>query len=139
MKVYVSVKQAGKRKDYITKKELALKGVPSNLRELITEIVRINVTEYNNKPVEPLIMKYLSPHEIESQAKTGKIGFGQRRSNTQADVRDAVETAILAFEDGIYRVFIGETEVSSLDEPFAVNEGDVLTFIRLTMLAGRMW
>lgn len=139
MKVYVSVKQVGKRKDYITKKELVLEIAPLNLRELIKEIVRINVTEYNNKTAEPLIMQYLSPDEIESQAKTGKVGFGERRNHKQADLIKAIETAILAFEDGIYRVFIGESEVSSLDEPLALKEGDLLTFIRLTMLAGRMW
>lgn len=139
MKVYVSVKQAGKRKDYITKKELVLESAPLNLRELIAEIVRINVTEYNNKTTDPLIMQYLTPDEIENQAKIGKVGFGERRSDKQADLDKAMETAILAFEDGIYRVFIGENEVSSLNESLALKEGDLLTFIRLTMLAGRMW
>ena len=139
MKVYVSVKQVGKRKDYITKKQLVFHIAPLNLRELIKEIVRINVTEYNNRTAEPLIMQYLSPVEIESQVKTGKVGFGERLNHEQADLIKTIETAILAFEDGIYRLFIGENEVSSLDEPLALKEGDLLTFIRLTMLAGRMW
>lgn len=139
MKLYVSIKQAGKRKAYITKKELLLNNVPSNLRELITEIVRINVTAYNNKTPEPLLIQYLAPGQIENQAQTGKVGFGQRRSDKQADVNQAIETAMLAFEDGIYRVFSGENEVSSLNDPLVLKEGDLLTFIRLTMLAGRMW
>ncbi|MFX4262791.1 hypothetical protein ACOBQJ_11365 [Pelotomaculum propionicicum] len=139
MKVYVSVKQAGKRKEYITKKELILENAPLNLRGLITEVVRINVTAYNNKTAGPLIIKYLSPAEIEDQAETGKVGFGERRSHEQADVYRAIETAVLAFEDGIYRVFIGENEISSLDEPLEINENGLLTFIRFTMLAGRMW
>ena len=139
MKVYVSVKQAGKRKEYITKKELAFAGTPSSLRELLTEIVKINVTEYNKKAIEPWIMKYLSTEETENQVRTGKVGFGERKSDRQADVQKAIETAILAFEDGIYRVFSGENEVLSLDETLSLTEGDVLTFIRFTMLAGRMW
>lgn len=139
MKVYVSVKQVGKRKEYITKKEMILENAPLNLRELITEVVRINVTEYNNKTAEPLIIKYLSPADMEDQAETGKVGFGVRRSHVQADVNRAVETAILAFEDGIYRVFTGENEVTSLDEPLEIIENGLLTFIRFTMLAGRMW
>jgi len=139
VKLYVSIKQAGKRQAYITKKELLLNNVPSNLRELITEIVRINVTAYNNKTPEPLLIQYLAPGQIENQAQTGKVGFGQRRSDKQADVNQAIETAMLAFEDGIYRVFSGENEISSLNDPLALNEGDLLTFIRLTMLAGRMW
>lgn len=139
MKVYVSVKQAGKRKDYITKKELVLESVPSTLREFIAQIVRINVNEYNHKAVEPLIIKYLSNEDIESQAEIGKVDFGELRQDTKADVKKAIETAILAFEDGIYRVFISEDEVSFLDEPLSIKEGDVLTFIRFTMLAGRIW
>lgn len=138
MKVYVSVKQAGKRKEYI-KKELILENTPLNLRGLITEVVRINVTAYNNKTADPLIIKYLSPAEMEDQAETGKVGFGQRRSQEQADVYRAIETALLAFEDGIYRVFIGEDEITTMDEPLEINENDLLTFIRFTMLAGRMW
>lgn len=139
MKVYVSVKQAGKRKNYITKKELILHRAPFSLRELIAEIVRINVTEYNDKASEPLIMRYLSPDEIDDQASTGKISTGELRSHKQADVVKAIEAAIISFEDGIYRVFIGENEVLSLDEQLSLKEGDLLTFIRLTMLAGRMW
>lgn len=139
VKVYVSVKQAGKRKEYITKKELVLLGTPSSLRELLIEIVQINVAEYNSKAVEPWIMKYLSAEETENQVKTGKVGFGERKSEKQADVQKAIETAILAFEDGLYRVFSGKNEVPSLDETLSLKEGDVLTFIRFTMLAGRMW
>ncbi|HBW34218.1 hypothetical protein [Desulfosporosinus sp. BICA1-9] len=139
MKVYVSVKQAGKRKEYITKKELVLAGTPSSLRELLTEIVQINVAEYNKKAVEPWIMKYLSAEETENQIKTGKVGFGERKSDKQADVQKAIETVILAFEDGIYRIFNGDNEMPSLDETISLQEEDVLTFIRFTMLAGRMW
>lgn len=139
MKVFVSVKQAGKRKDYITKKELVLAGTPSSLRELLTEIVQINVAEYNKKAVDPWIMKYLSAEETENQIKTGKVGFGERMSDQQADLQKAIATAILAFEDGIYRVFRGENEVPSLDETLSFKEGDVLTFIRFTLLAGGMW
>ena len=139
MKVYVSVKQAGKRKEYITKKELVLTGTPSSLRELLTEIVQINVAEYNMKAVEPWIMKYLSAEETENQIKTGKVGFGERKSDKQADVQKAIATAILAFEDGIYRVFSGDNEMPSLDETISLKDEDVLTFIRFTMLAGRMW
>jgi len=116
-----------------------LSEVPLNLREIISEIVQINVGEYNNKACEPWIMKYLSSEEIENQAETGKVGFGERKNSQQADVTKAIAAALVAFEDGIYRVFSGEKEISELDEMLSLNEEDVLTFIRFTMLAGRMW
>lgn len=139
MRIFISIKQAGKRKDYITKKELVLPKVPLNLRELISGIVQINVVEYNNKAREPWIMNYLSSEEIENQAETGKVGFGEPKNSQQADVTKAIAAALTAFEDGIYRVFSDEKEISELDEMLSLNEGDVLTFIRFTMLAGRMW
>ena len=139
MKIYISIKQAGKRKDYITKKELVLSKVPPTLRELISEIVQTNAVEYNSKAGEPWIMNYLSSEEIENQVETSKVGFGDRQNNQQADVTKAIITALLAFQDGLYRVFIGDNEVSELDGMLSLKEGDVLTFIRFTMLAGSMW
>lgn len=47
--------------------------------------------------------------------------------------------ALLAYKDGIYRVFIGDEEVKELNESLNIKEGDILTFIRLTMLSGGMW
>ncbi len=139
MKIFVSVKQAGKRKEYITRKELVLDKAPTNLRELISEVVSLNVNEFNNKISGPQIIMYLCDADIENQLKTGKVGFGEHWNPQAADVNKAVETALLAFTDGIFRVFIGDTEVESLDDDISLNENDVLTFIRFTMLAGRMW
>jgi hypothetical protein len=139
MKVFVSVKQAGKRKEYIKKEELVLKGNPSTLRELITEIIDNNVESYNKRPQDSMLFNYLSFDEIESQISTGKVGFGHRVNERQADAAKTVENAMVAFTDGLYRVFIGDVEIDSLDGELAVNEGDVLTFIRFTMLSGRMW
>jgi hypothetical protein len=139
MKVYVSVKQAGKRRPYLAKEELVLSRIPTSLRELITEIITGNVAKYNKKAEEPVLLKYLSFDEIENQVHTGKIGFGERFNQQQANAAQAVDTAMLAFTDGLFRVFVGDQEISTLDEPLEVKDEDVLTFIRFTMLAGRMW
>jgi hypothetical protein len=139
MKVFVSVKQAGKRKEYIKKEELVLSEVPSTLRELIKGIIQQNVENYNSRPLDSKLIHYLSFDEMEDQVPTGKIGFGHRVNEQQADEAKAVETAMLAFSDGLFRVFIGDVEIEGLDAPLVINEDDVLTFIRFTMLSGRMW
>ncbi|MEH7113832.1 hypothetical protein V7124_15775 [Neobacillus niacini] len=139
MKVFVSVKQAGRRKEYIKKEELVLDDNPASLRELIMEIIRKNVESYNRRPLDSLLFNYLTFDEIEAQVSTGKVGFCQRVDERQADAGKAVETAMLAFTDGLYRVFIGDVEIESLDGPLGIKDGDVLTFIRFTMLSGRMW
>ena len=51
----------------------------------------------------------------------------------------AKENALQSFEDGLYRIFIGDNEIEGLNTAITLNEGDTLTFIKLTMLAGRMW
>ena len=39
----------------------------------------------------------------------------------------------------MFRVFLGDRELENLDEKVEFAEGNEITFIRLTMLAGRMW
>lgn len=60
-------------------------------------------------------------------------------SETKPEVEQATAAALLAFEDGLYKVFVQEEECSALDEPLRLEEGDELTLIRFTMLAGRLW
>lgn len=139
MKIFVSIKQAGKRKDFLTKKEFNLQTNPTTLKELLTEIIYINVTEFNEKPLEPSMIKFFTKEEVEEKAQAGKVGFNRKYNDKKADVAEAVETALLAFQDGIVRVFHGEKEITSLEEQLQLNEDDVFTFIKFTMLAGRMW
>lgn len=139
MKLYVNVKQAGSRKNYITKEEISLKTIPKTLGELIGEIVSNNVREFNEKVKGQKVIDYLTSEEIKDKLEVGKVSFGEMNNTTKANLNKALECAYLAYEDGIYRVFIGDIEAGGLYEPLEVKEGDVLTFIRLTMLAGRMW
>jgi hypothetical protein len=139
MKVYVSVKQAGKRRAFLTKEEWILKSEPSTLREVITEIISTNVDKYNNRELESSLVNYLTFDEVETQAHTGKVGFGRRVNAQQTDVTKAIDTAMIAFTDGLYRVFVEDKEIESLDEKFQIKEGNLLTFIRFTMLSGRLW
>ena len=57
----------------------------------------------------------------------------------EADVQEAQENALQCFEDGIYRIFMDGTPLESLDDTIAITDHSVFTFVRLTMLAGRMW
>ncbi|MBB6214442.1 hypothetical protein HNQ80_000522 [Anaerosolibacter carboniphilus] len=139
MKIYVNVKQAGTRKSYITQQEIYLKSKPSTLRELIANIVSENVEEFNHRHAEQKILNYLTSEEINDRVTVGRVSFGDTYNPTKAKLEKALENAFLAYEDGIFRVFIGDKEAGCLDEPLDLREEDVLTFIRLTMLAGRMW
>ena len=139
MQIYFRVKAVGKRKPML---ELTPFDVSDNincLKEAISEIVSKNVLEYNEKIPEKAIIKFLTNEEIESQADIGKVGFGSIYNENKLSVEKAIEVALQAFEDGIYKVLINEDVIEKLDSPINLKSGDIFTFIRLTLLAGRMF
>lgn len=139
MKLYVNVKQVGSRKNYISKEEINLNIRPSTLRQLIAVIVSENVKKFNNKVKGSRLLSYLTKEQIDESLIAGRVAFGEAYNTAKADLEKALESAYLAYEDGIYRVFINDSEAGLLDAPLDLREEDVLTFIRLTMLVGRMW
>lgn len=139
MKLYLNVKQAGARKNYIAKEEIILNLKPLSARDLIKEIVTIYVNKYNNGIKNKSLIKYLIEDEIESKAEIGRINFGEIYNETQENLEKAIERAYLAYEDGIFTIFIQDKEVKKIDENIEIKEGDTLTFIKFIMLAGAMW
>jgi hypothetical protein len=141
MNIYITLKSLGKRKNFLTKKPYWIQIKPRTLRELITEVVTQNVKQFNKKATNPesQLVNYLSDTDIEQQAQAGKVGFQSIYNESQADLTKAIGAAILAFEDGLYRVFINDEEATQLDTPLEVIEDAEVIFIRLTMLTGRMW
>lgn len=139
MKIVVTVKSVGKKKEYLTQKEWELFDEPSTLRELITAVVKKNVQDFNNQEVEAPLMNYLTQSDIKEQGVTGKVSFGAHYNENKADVTEAIRVALQAFADGLYKVYVREEEIEELDIPLQCQDGDAVAFIKLTMLAGRMW
>ena len=139
MLVFVRVKALGKRRDVLPPQPYALPDGIGSLRELLTAFVKAEVERYNGKDTEGPLLAALSAEEIRAQAESGKVGFGRLWSDKKADAGRAVKNAIQAFEDGLVRVLMDETELKDLDVPLSVPEGAVFTFVRLTFLSGRMW
>lgn len=139
MKIYMTVKSLGKKQNYLTKKEVILNETPGSLRELICQLVTQNVQEYNEKQAQTPLVHFLTTSDIELQRSSGKVGFRAKYNENEASVEEAVSTAIQAFEDGLFRVYVREEEAEKLDEPLKMEEGDEVVFIRFIMLAGRMW
>lgn len=137
MHLYVNMKQLGKRKNTVDKVAFSYEREPEDLRELIGETVKICVGDYVDRMDKGEAV--LSEEQIEDMSQIGKIAFGIVYGEKKPDVQKAVETAIQGFEDGLFRVFLGDRELENLDEKVEFAEGNEITFIRLTMLAGRMW
>ena len=139
MRINVRMKMPGKRRPVLGEVSIEISDTVKTLRELLTELVKIEVERYNQKGVETQLIPFLSKEELEEQAAVGKVGFGRIYSDKKANVSTAVENALACYEDGLVRVFCGEQELEELDGEIQLKEGDTLTFIRLTFLTGRMW
>ena len=136
MKVYISAKQIKKRGNQVTAYPYELRTVPNSLRQLITILVSDSVEGDNRRLQEEDGNRILTKDDIDDLSQVGKIGFGIPFGCRQADLQDARETAIQGFEDGLYRFFVGEQEIESLDAPLFIQEEDTITIIRLVMLTG---
>ena len=139
MNIFINLKSVGKRRPALKKALYILPEGIATLRQLIEAVVRREVDTYNSRGIEHMLVPFLTEAEIVDQATVGKVGFGRLYSDQTADPDKAVETALQGFEDGLFRVLVEEKEASELDVPLDIHEGDTLTFIRLTFLAGRLW
>lgn len=137
MHLYINMKQLGKRKNMVDKVEFSYEKAPESLRELIGETVKLCVADYIDRMDRGEAV--LSEKKIEDMSQIGKIAFGIVYGEKKPDVQKAIETAVQGFGDGLFRVFLGDRELENLDEKVEFAEGNEITFIRLTMLAGRMW
>ena len=139
MKINVNLKSIGKRKASVKPAAIEIKGHPSTLRELILAVVETGVEEYNRRVENSELLTYLTKEEIDEKARAGKVGFGVNYGEKKAALPAAQENAIQCFEDGIYRIFQDGDPLETLESPILITEETVFTFVRLTMLAGRMW
>lgn len=111
----------------------------STVKELLTYMVRYCVREYNSRKENGELLKVLGKEEISNKSATGKIGFGVNYGEKKPKPDEAIENALQCYEDGIVVLFVGDRKTETLEEEITVKDDTELTFIRLTMLAGRMW
>ena len=137
MKIIIKVKGLA-RKKVIYEEEVELKNKISTTKDLITELVKINVEKFNKKIDEKDILSIMTNENIAKAARIGKIG-DEVHGDKKANLEKALDTAYLAFEDGLYCIFINDEQTEKLDDSLNLKDGDILTLIRLTMLSGRMW
>ena len=139
MDIYVRVKALGKRKDILAPTPYTIPDGICSLRQLLSAVVQKEVAQYNNTETEAQLISFLTQQELDDQAKIGKVSFGTIYSDRKADPGKAVANAIQCWEDGLVRVFMNEEELTDLDTPLSIEAQSVLTFIRLTFLAGSIW
>ena len=133
----LQLKRLGKKKIHLL--EFEIEKQPQTLKELIEECVKSEVKRYNEKREEIKLMSFLSPKDIQEQSETGKIGFGDLENRELAQVDEAIANALLAFEDGLFVVFVDDEEIKSFEQSIDLKPDSVIAFIRLTFLTGTYW
>ena len=108
-----------------------------SLQDLLTELVTQQVEQFNvSHTVEENLLPYLSESDISKKAERGKVGFGAVYNDKTVLLSDALKTALQAFEDGLYFVFIDRVKIEKLDDRIELNESSELMLLRLTALVG---
>lgn len=130
MKFQVELKQASGREHRIVRQELKLEGCPETVRALIEETARAVYGAFLQRKHSEL------PTE---QVSEGKIAFGFFYNDREISEDEAVAAAVQAFEDGLVVLFIDGVRHEDPNERLSLKGGETLTFVKLTMLAGRLW
>lgn len=106
---------------------------PHTLRELLTMLVQIEVSAYNEGT--PLLT-FITEDQQQDLKATGYVKFLPVAERPDVDNTQAIDTMLQAFEDGLFKVLQGSDVYSALEEEIQWST-EPWTFIKLTFLAGR--
>ena len=139
IQIYVALKHMGNVTKKVKEYPFLLGKTPHTFRALIEESVKSCISAYKARATNAKDPAPLTDEQFDGMREIGKFAFGVHYNENEIDEAKAIETAIDAVTDGLVRVFKGNDEITDLDAEIEISEGDVFTFVRLTMLSGRMW
>ncbi len=139
VQIYVAMKHMGNITKKVKEHPFILANTPRTLRELIEESVKSCIEAYKARANSAKTPTPLTDEQFDGMREIGKFAFGVHYNENAIDEAKAIAAAIDAVTDGLVRVFKGNDEITELDEKIEITEGNVFTFVRLTMLSGRMW
>lgn len=145
--ITVEARVLGQRKPVLANRRIDLSAAPPagldssgvlRLRDLLACVVREEVRAFDQRQEERRLIKVLSPDQLDQAAATGKIVSGgmNEAAATPVDEDAAVATALQAFVDGLYFVFLDGVQQQDLDADVTLRPESTMTFIRLVALAG---
>lgn len=139
IQIYVALKHMGNIRKKVNEYPFLLGQTPHTFRKLIEESVKSCVSVYKDRTNNAKNPAPLTDEQFDGMREIGKFAFGVHYNGNAIDEAKAIETAIEAVRDGLVRVFKGQEEITDLDSEIEIAEGDVFTFVRLSMLTGLMW
>ncbi|PTA68443.1 hypothetical protein C8263_07830 [Deinococcus arcticus] len=82
------------------------------------------------------MLRVLTERELSEATLTGRVAVGPQAPGGTVAPEDAVRTALTAFRDGLYYVFVDDEQIEALDAPLTLRPDSTLLLVRLTALAG---
>jgi hypothetical protein len=106
-------------------------------RDLLSAVVEQQLDEFRVRKQNAQLLRVLSVEAIEEGGRAGRIVSGAQDPDARIpSLPDAVHSALQAFEDGFFYMFVNGVQVDSLDFPIGDQQNIDLLFLRLTPLAG---
>ena len=107
-----------------------------SLRALISQVVENEVARFKDRQAENRLLRVLSKEQIADGVERGRVFTGGSDLDQRVDRGTAVATAIEAFEDGFYFVFLDDRQAEGLDAELPPMDDSTLLFVRLVPLVG---
>ena len=146
MNIRISVRSASRKAAAVTWRTAEYPDRVMTVEDFLTETVRQNVRQYNErKDAEELLRLFLRENEasieekLENMAAHGKVAYGDMPNDKKADEEEAVQNALLCFDDGLVALFADGVRYTGREDVIPLREQSEVTFVRLVFLAGRMW
>lgn len=141
--VRVSATVTGHRRRGVREHDLVLDLPPGRVtaRQLIEAAVTAEVAAYRARAEETSLVRVLTQKALLADLERGAVRTGgaqeaQAREAASVDADDAIAAALLAFGDGLFKVFVGDHEVIGDAAAVSVADGAAVLFLRLVPLAG---
>jgi hypothetical protein len=115
-------------------------------RQVIEASVIAEVAAFHARAEEASLVRVLTREGLARELATGAVRTGGPQDpvlvdaaaidTVPIDTGAAVDAALLAFADGLFKVFVADRELADDDAPVALADGAQLLFLRLMPLAG---
>lgn len=135
--IRVEAAVVGRRRAGVAEQTLTLELEPTfALRDLIAAVVASEISSFDRRREERTFVSVLTERALAEGAERGAIRSGGVDGHAAPAVVDATAAAQLAFDDGLYQVYVDDEPIDSLDHVVSLHAGSRLMFLRLVALAG---
>jgi hypothetical protein len=134
--VVINTKLVGRRGPLLSPICLQMNEVSSTVGELLASVVREQVRSFRDRQDSRRLVQILTERQITDGLEAGRFISGSQDLQQPVDVDQAIQAAQTAFEDGLFFLFIGDNQLTSLQQEVELGESTEALFVRLVSLVG---